>query len=36
LHRRLIAVVPALQRLRFQGVHSLDVAQAYRLALGVV
>lgn len=33
MHRRLIAVVPALQRLRFQGVHSLDVAQAYRLAL---
>jgi len=33
LHPRLIAVVPAMARLRFQGVHSLDVAQAYRLAV---
>ncbi|MEJ7797765.1 MAG: NAD-dependent epimerase/dehydratase family protein [Solirubrobacteraceae bacterium] len=33
LHRRLIAIVPAMERLRFQGVHSLDVAEAYRLAL---
>lgn len=33
LHPRVIAVVPALERLRFQGVHSFDVAQAYRLAL---
>ena len=33
LRRRLIAVVPAIDRLRFQGVHSFDVAQAYRLAV---
>lgn len=33
LHRRLIALVPAIDRLRLQGVHSDDVAQAYRLAV---
>jgi nucleoside-diphosphate-sugar epimerase len=33
LHRRLIPIVPSLERLRFQGVHSLDVGEAYRLAL---
>jgi UDP-glucose 4-epimerase len=33
LRRRLIPVVPALDRLRFQGVHSHDVGEAYRLAL---
>ena len=33
LHRRLIALVPAMERLRFQGLHSFDVAEAYRLAL---
>lgn len=33
LRRRLIPIVPALDRLRFQGVHSLDVGEAYRLAL---
>ena len=33
LRRRLIAIVPALDRLRFQGVHSLDVGEAYRLAV---
>jgi len=33
LRRRLIAVVPAIDRLRFQAVHSDDVAQAYRLAV---
>lgn len=32
LRRRLIAIVPALDRLRFQGVHSLDIGEAYRLA----
>jgi UDP-glucose 4-epimerase len=30
---RLIPVVPALRRLRFQAVHSTDVADAYRLAM---
>ena len=33
LRRRLIAFVPALERLRFQAVHSLDVGEAYKLAL---
>jgi len=33
LRRRLIAIVPALDRLRFQGVHSLDIGEAYRLAV---
>jgi UDP-glucose 4-epimerase len=33
LRRRLIPVVPALKRLRFQAVHSLDVGEAYRLAV---
>jgi len=33
LRRRLIPVVPRIDRLRFQGVHSLDVGEAYRLAL---
>lgn len=33
LRRRLIPVVPAPARLRFQAVHSLDVGDAYRLAL---
>jgi nucleoside-diphosphate-sugar epimerase len=33
LRRALIPVVPALERLRFQAVHSLDVAEAYRLAV---
>jgi UDP-glucose 4-epimerase len=33
LRRRLIPIVPALDRLRFQGVHSYDVGEAYRLAL---
>ncbi|MGI9099337.1 MAG: NAD-dependent epimerase/dehydratase family protein [Solirubrobacteraceae bacterium] len=33
LQRRLIPIVPALRRLRFQGVHSLDVGDAYRLAV---
>jgi len=32
LRRRLIAIVPSLERLVFQGVHSLDVGEAYRLA----
>lgn len=32
LHPRLIPVVPALERLRFQALHSDDVAEAYRLA----
>jgi UDP-glucose 4-epimerase len=31
--RRTIAVVPDTPRLRFQAVHSLDVGEAYRLAL---
>jgi UDP-glucose 4-epimerase len=29
----LIPIVPALERLRFQAVHSLDVGEAYRLAI---
>jgi len=33
LHRGLIPVVPQLERLRFQAVHSADLAQAYRLAI---
>jgi UDP-glucose 4-epimerase len=33
LRRRLIPIVPALERLRFQGVHSDDVGDAYRLAI---
>jgi len=33
LRRRLIPIVPALDRLRFQAVHSFDVAEAYHLAL---
>ncbi|MEJ7893831.1 MAG: NAD-dependent epimerase/dehydratase family protein [Solirubrobacteraceae bacterium] len=32
LHPRLIPIVPAMERLRFQAVHSDDVADAYRLA----
>jgi nucleoside-diphosphate-sugar epimerase len=32
LRRRLIPFVPSLPRLRFQGVHSLDIGEAYRLA----
>jgi UDP-glucose 4-epimerase len=31
--RRLIPFVPALERLRFQAVHTADVAEAYRLAV---
>ena len=33
LRRELIPVVPDVPRLRFQAVHSLDVGEAYRLAL---
>jgi UDP-glucose 4-epimerase len=33
LRRRLIPVVPSSPRLRFQAVHSLDVGEAFRLAL---
>ncbi|HVE68124.1 MAG TPA: NAD-dependent epimerase/dehydratase family protein [Solirubrobacteraceae bacterium] len=33
MRRRLIPVVPRVPRLRFQAVHSDDVAQAYRLAI---
>jgi UDP-glucose 4-epimerase len=33
LRRGLIPIVPALDRLRFQVVHSLDVGEAYRLAV---
>jgi nucleoside-diphosphate-sugar epimerase len=33
LRRGLIAVIPALDRLRFQGVHSLDVGEAYHQAV---
>ena len=33
LRRRLIPIVPALERLRFQAVHSLDAGEAYRLAV---
>jgi UDP-glucose 4-epimerase len=32
MRRALIPVVPRLERLRFQAVHSHDVAEAYRLA----
>ncbi|HEX8074111.1 MAG TPA: NAD-dependent epimerase/dehydratase family protein [Thermoleophilaceae bacterium] len=33
VRRRLIPVVPDVERLRFQAVHSLDVGEAYRLAV---
>jgi UDP-glucose 4-epimerase len=33
LRRSLVPLVPAHSQLRFQGVHSLDVGEAYRLAL---
>ena len=33
LHPKLLRVIPDLPRLRFQAVHSLDVGDAYRLAL---
>jgi nucleoside-diphosphate-sugar epimerase len=33
LRRRLIPIVPALDRLRFQAVHSLDIGEAYKRAL---
>jgi UDP-glucose 4-epimerase len=33
LRRELIPVVPDAERLRVQGVHSLDIGQAYRLAV---
>jgi UDP-glucose 4-epimerase len=33
MRRQLVAFVPAHPNLRFQGVHSLDVGEAYRLAL---
>jgi len=33
LRRRLIPIVPAMERLRFQGVHSFDIGEAYHLAL---
>jgi nucleoside-diphosphate-sugar epimerase len=33
LRRRLIPIVPAMERLRFQGVHSFDIGDAYHLAL---
>jgi len=33
LRRRLIPIVPSLQRLRFQAVHSFDIGEAYHLAL---
>jgi UDP-glucose 4-epimerase len=33
VRRRLIAVVPRSDRLRFQAVHSLDVGEAFRLSL---
>jgi nucleoside-diphosphate-sugar epimerase len=33
LDRRLIPVVPDMKRFAFQAVHSMDVAEAYRLAL---
>lgn len=32
LRRGFIPIIPAVQRLRFQAVHSLDVGEAYRLA----
>jgi UDP-glucose 4-epimerase len=33
LRRRLIPIVPAMARLRFQAVHSFDIGEAYHLAL---
>jgi nucleoside-diphosphate-sugar epimerase len=33
LRRALIPIVPAIDRLRFQAVHSLDVGEAYHLAI---
>jgi UDP-glucose 4-epimerase len=33
LHRRLIPIVPAMDRLRFQAVHSFDIGEAYRQAI---
>ncbi len=33
LRRRLIPIVPAMERLRFQGVHSFDIGEAYHLAI---
>jgi UDP-glucose 4-epimerase len=33
LRRRLIPIVPAMERLRFQAVHSFDVGEAYHLAV---
>jgi UDP-glucose 4-epimerase len=33
LRRGLIPIVPSLPRLRFQAVHSLDIGEAYRLAV---
>ena len=33
LRRRLIPIVPMIHRLRFQAVHSLDIGEAYRLAV---
>ena len=33
LRKGLIPIVPAMDRLRFQAVHSLDVGEAYRLAV---
>ena len=33
LRRRLIPIVPAMERLRFQAVHSYDIGEAYHLAL---
>ncbi len=34
VRENLIPVVPRIERLRFQAVHSLDVGDAYRLAIG--
>ena len=33
MRRHLIPIVPALERLRFQAVHSFDVGEAYRRAV---
>ena len=33
LHRKLIPFVPAMERLRFQAVHSLDIGEAYHRAI---
>jgi len=33
LRRKLIPIVPAMERLRFQGVHSFDIGEAYHLAI---